>query len=233
MANIEELEIERLEAKFDIKKPSIPLRSVYNSILARKKNANYCCDYFNRYCQKQRIQTALYKAQEPDLIGHGFDYNIFNRPLFRCVFHSLVSNNISRIDNLEKVMLELFPNELDKYVDDVKSFSFKKLCDDFPDERIALVVQAIFDDHQSFTKIQNLRDQMAHLTIDNILSNDPMLDEEDDLFVNADFTLSGRRESVADFAKSLNELLFRIEEQIFNCLMTHGKDCLNDVQNRQ
>jgi hypothetical protein len=45
------------------------------------------------------------------------------------------------------------------------------------------------------------------------------------------YTLSGQQEAIADFAKNLNELLLKIEEQIFNCLLTHGKDCLNDVKN--
>jgi hypothetical protein len=232
MLNIEELEIERLETTFGFKKPNIPLRSLYNTILARMKNANYCCEYFNRYYQKQKVQKALYDAKEPDLIVQGFNYNIFNRYIFRCVFHSLVSNNVSRIDNLEKVMLELFPDELNKYLSDPKSFSFKKLCEDFPNKNITSTFQSIFEDHHSFTKVQRLRDQMAHSTIDNILDNDPMLDEEDDYFVKPDFTLSGKKEIVADFAKSLNELLLKIEEKVFNCLMTYGKDCLNDVRNR-
>ena len=123
-------------------------------------------------------------------------------------------------------MLELFPDKLNKYINNPKSFSFKKLCEEFPDRKITAVLQAIVDDHHSFTKVQKLRDQMVHSTIDNILDNDPMLDEEDDYFVKPDFTLSGKKEDVADFAKSLNELLFKIEEQIFNCLMTYGKDCL-------
>ena len=232
MLNIEELEIERLETTFGFKKPNIPLRSLYNTILARMKNANYCCEYFNRYYQKNKVQKALYDVKEPDLIGQEFDYNIFNRPIFRCVFHSLVSNNVSRIDNLEKVMLELFPDELNKYLSDPKSFSFKKLCEDFPNKNITSILQAIFDDHQSFTKVQRLREQMVHSTIDNILGNDPMLDEEDKCFINPDFSHSGKKEVVADFAKSLNELLSKIEEKVFNCLMTYGKDCLNDVRNR-
>jgi hypothetical protein len=231
MLNIEELEIDKLEAKFGFNKPVILLRNLYTTILARKKNANYCCEYFNRYYQKRKIQDALYAAKEPDLIGQGFDYNIFNRSLFRCVFYSLVSNNISRIDNLEELMLELFPDELSKYSGDAKSFSFKKLCEDFPDKNITSVLQTIFTDYYSFRKVQKLRDQMAHSTIDNILDNDPMLDEEDDFFITPDFTLSGKKEGVADFAKSLNELLSKIEDKVFNCLMTHGKDCLNNVRN--
>jgi hypothetical protein len=123
-------------------------------------------------------------------------------------------------------MLELFPDKLDKYTDDRKSFSFKKLCEDFPGTIITSILQAIFDDHQSFVKIQNLRNQMEHSTIDNILHNDPMLDEEDDFSITPDFRLSEKEEGVADFAKSLNELLSKIEEQIFSCLITHGKDCL-------
>ena len=106
------------------------------------------------------------------------------------------------------------------------------MCEEFPDRKITAVLQKTFDDHKSFTKVQKLRDQMAHSTIDNILDNDPMLYEEDDCFVKSDFTLSGKKEDVADFAKSLNELLLKIEEKVFNCLMTYGKDCLNDVRNR-
>ncbi len=232
MLNIEELEIEKLETKFGFKKPNRPLRNLYETILARKKNANYCCQYFNRYLQKHKVQKALYYSEDSDLIDQGFNYNIFNRSILRCVFYSLVGNNVSRIDNLEEVMLELFPEELSKYTNNHKSFSFKKLCEEFPDRNITAVLQKTFDAHKSFTKVQKLRDQMAHSTIDNILDNKPMVDEEDDCYVNKDFTLSGEKESVADFAKSLNELLLKIEEKIFNCLMTYGKDCLNDVKNR-
>ena len=232
MLNIEELEIEKLETIFGFDKPNKPLRNLYDTILARKKIANYCCEYFNRYYQKQKVQKALYDVKEPDLIGQGFNYNIFNRSILRCVFHSLVSNNVSQIDNLEKVMLELFPDELGKYRDDPKSFSFKKLCEEFPDKNITLVVQTIFYDHQSFIKIKRLREHIQHSTIDNILINDPGIHEEDEYFINPDYTLSGEKEFVADFAKSLNELLLKIEEKVFKCLMTYGKDCLNDVKNR-
>ena len=118
---------------------------------------------------------------------------------------------------------------MNKYINDPKSFSFKKLCEEFPNKNITSALQNVFDDHHSFTKVQKLRDQMAHSTIENILINNPMLHEEDDFFVNSDFTLSGREESIAEFGKNLNELLFKIEEQIFNCLMTHGTNCLNNV----
>ena len=220
------LDIERLETAFGFKKPNISLRSLHDTILARTKNANYCCEYFNRYYQKHTVQNALYNTKEPDLVGQGFNYNIFNRSIFRCVFYSLVGNNVSRVDNLEKVILELFPEELDKYSSDPKSFSFKKLCEDFPCKKITLILQAIFGDHPGFTRIQALRQQIAHSTIDNILINDPNLHEEDDYYIHPDYTLSEKKEGVADFSKSLNELLFKIEEQIFNCLMTYGKDCL-------
>jgi len=224
------LNIEHLEAVFDFKKPRI--RDICNTILARRKNATYCCEYFNRYDQKHKLQRVLHKAQESNLIGQEFDYNIFNRSILRCVFYSLVNNNVSRIDNLRDVMLELFPDELSKYTDDPKSFNFKKLCDDFPNKKITSILQGILDDHHGFTRIQKLRNQMAHSTIDNILMNDPGLDEEDECFINPNFTLSGRKEGVADFAISLNELLSKIEDKVFDCLMTHGKDSLNDLQNR-
>ncbi len=224
------LNIERLEAAFDFKKPRI--RNICNTILARRKNANYCCEYFKRYDQKHEVQQVLYTATVSNLIGQGFDYNIFNRSILRCVFYSLVSNNVSRIDNLEEMMLELFPDELNKYTNDPKSFSFKKLCEEFPNKNITSALQDIFDEHHSFRKVQKLRDQIEHSTIDNILDNDPMLDEENDCFIKPDFTLRGEKEDVADFAKSLNELLMKIEDQVFNCLMIHGKDCLSDMRNR-
>lgn len=224
------LNIEHLEAAFDFKKPNI--RNICNTVLARRKSARYCCEYFSRYDQKQKVGRMLHTAIESNLIDQEFDYNIFSRAILRCVFYSLVINNVSRIDNLEEVILELFPDELSKYTTDPKSFSFKKLCKEFTDKNITSVLQNIYVDHHSFTKVQKLRNQMAHSTIDNILDNDPMLDEEDDYFVKPDFTLSGKKESVADFAKSLNELLLKIEEEVFNCLMTYGKDCLNDVRNR-
>jgi len=224
------LNIEHIEAAFDFKKPKI--RNIFETILARRKNANYCCEYFKKYEQKHKVGQVLRQAIESNLIDQEFEYNIFSRAILRCVFYSLVNNNVSRIDNLEEVMLELFPDELSKYANKPKSFSFKKLCEEFPDRKITAVLQQTFDDHKSFTKVQRLRDQMAHSTIDSILVNDPMLYEEDDCFVQSDFTLSGKKESVADFAKSLNELLLKIEEKVFNCLMTYGKDCLNDVRNR-
>jgi len=226
------IDIEKLEAIFGFKKPNIALRSLCSTISAKMKNANYCCEYLSRYDQKLKVRDALRAAKELDLIGQGFEYNIFNRSMLRCVFYSLVGNNVSRIDNLEDVIFVLFREKLEKYVSDRKSFSFQKLCEDFPGKNITSVLQAILDDHQGFTRIQRLRNQMAHSTIDDILSNNPMLDEEDDCFINPNFTLSGKKEDVIDFAKSLNELLSKIEEQIFNCLMTHGKDCLNDVQNQ-
>jgi len=232
MLKIEELEIDKLEAKFGFKKPNNPLRNLYETILARKKNANYCCEYLNRYHQKRKVQKALYDSKELDLIEQGFNYNIFNRYILRCVFYSLVSNNVSRIDNLERIMLELFPDELGKYRDDPKAFSFKKLCEEFPGKNITLVLQAIFVDHHSFTKVKKLRERIQHSTIDGIFINDPGLHEEDDYFINPDYTLSGQKEAVDCFAKNLNGLLLKIEEQIFNCLMTHGKECLNDMQNR-
>ena len=226
MLNIEELDIDKLEATFCLKGPNKSLRSLYNTILARKKNANFCCEYFKRYLHKHKVQKALYDSKEPDLIVQGFSYNIFNRSILFCVFYALVSNNVSRIDNLESIFLELFRDELRKYANNPKSFSFKKLCEDFPDRKITAVLQKTFNYHKSFTKVQKLRDQMAHSTIDNILDNDPMLYEEDDYLIDPDYTLSGEKEDVVDFAKSLNELLLIVEEQVFNCLMTHGKDCL-------
>lgn len=226
MPNIEELEIDRLEAKFGFKKPNIYLRSLHETILARKKIANYCCEYFSRYNQKPKIRKALYYFKEHDLIEQGFDYNIFNRSILRCVFYSLVSNNVSRIDNLEEVILELFRDELGKYRDDPKSFSFKKLCEEFPDKNITLTLQKIFVDHLSFTKVKRLREKIQHSTIEGIFINDPGIHEEDDYFINPDYTISGQKEGVVDFAKSLNELLLKIEEQVFDCLMTYGKDCL-------
>jgi hypothetical protein len=219
------IDIEKLEAVFGFEKPNIHLRNLCDTILAKKKNANYCCEYFNRYDHKKKVQAVLNKAKAP-LIGQGFDYNIFNRSILRCVFYSLVSNNVSRIDNLEEIMLVLFPEELEKYSDDHKKFSFKKLCKEFPDRKISSVLQAIFDGECEFPKIQNLRDQIAHSTIDGIISNDALVHDEDDYFIDGKHTLSGEREKVADFVKSLNELLLKIEEQIFNCLLTHGKDCL-------
>jgi hypothetical protein len=219
------LNIEHLEAVFGFRRPRI--REICNTILARKKNANYCCEYFNRYKHKRQVQEAI--KGDPDLMGQGFDYNIFNRSILRCIFHSLVSNNISRVDNLEEMILELFPEELNKYTNDPKSFSFKKLSDEFPNKNITSALQDIFNYRSNFSKIQKLRDQMEHSTIDNILGNDPMLDEEDDCFIKPDFTLSGEREDVTDFAKNLNELLVKIEEKIFDCLMTHGKNSINDV----
>lgn len=168
------LNIECLEAVFDFKKPRI--RDICDTILARRKNATYCCEYFNKYDQKDDVQRVLFTTPESNLIGQGFDYNIFNRSILRCVFYSSVINNVSRIDNIEEVMLELFPDELSKYKNDRKSFSFKKLCEDFPNKNITSVLQTIFTDYYSFTKVQKLRDQMAHSTIDNILVNDPLLD---------------------------------------------------------
>jgi len=46
------LNIEHIEAAFDFKKPKI--RSIFETILARRKNANYCCEYFKKYEQKQK-----------------------------------------------------------------------------------------------------------------------------------------------------------------------------------
>jgi len=125
----------------------------------------------------------------------------------------------------------LLPDELGKYRDDPKSFSFNKLCEEFPGKNITLVLQAIFVDHHSFIKVKKLRERIQHSTIDSIFINDPALHEEDDYLINPDFTLSGNKEDVAFFAKSLNELLSKIEEKIFNCLMTYGKNCLSDVNN--
>jgi len=226
------IDIEQLEKAFGFKNPHRALRDLYNTIIAKRKDADYCYEYLNRYGHRRKVQDVLYMYGEPDLVGQGFDYNIFNRSMLRCVFYSLVSNNVSRIDNLEEIMLVLFPEELEKYSDDHKKFSFKKLCKEFPDRKISSVLQAIFDGEREFPKIQNLRDQIAHSTIDGIISNDALVHDEDDYFIDRKHTLSGEREKVADFAKSLNELLLKIEEQIFNCLLTHGKDCLNDVQNR-
>jgi len=218
------LNIEHIEVAFDFKKPKI--RNICETILARRKNASYCCEYFNRYNHKHKVQQALYAAREIDLIGQGFDYNIFNRSMFFCVFYSLVGNNVSRIDNLEDIMLVLFPEELKKYGSDRKLFSFQRLCEDFPGKNITSVLQIILEDHQGFSRIQNLRNQITHSTIDGVINNDTFVHDEDDYFINDKYTLSGGRERVADFAKSLNELLYKIEEQIFNCLMTYGKDCL-------
>ncbi len=69
MLNIEELEIERLEAKFGFNKPVIPIRSLYNTLLARKKDANYCCEYLNKYHKKNKVLRALYGSNDSDLIG--------------------------------------------------------------------------------------------------------------------------------------------------------------------
>ena len=107
MIDTEKLEevFEKVEAAFDFKKPKIALRSLFSTILAKMKNADYCCEYLNRYKQKHQVQNALYTARELrklNLIGQGFDYNIFNRSLLRCVFYSLVGNNVSRIDNLDQ-----------------------------------------------------------------------------------------------------------------------------------
>jgi hypothetical protein len=222
------LNIEYLAAVFGFKKPQI--KHIYSTILARRKNADYCCEYLNRYDQKLKVQEALIAAKVHDLFSKGFDYNIFNRSILRCIFYSVVSNNISRIDNLEEMMLELFPDDLVKYTNNPKSFSFKKLCEEYPNKYITSALIVIFEKHLGFGKVQKLRNQIEHSTLNNILDNDPMFDEEDDCFIKSDFTLSGEKEDLADFAKSLNVLLFEIEEQIFDCLMTHGKNCLNDVK---
>ena len=221
------LDIEKLETLFSLEGPAKKtFNSLCSTILAKRRTVDYCFEYFKKYKQKKNLELALYYAtKEFDFINKEINHNLFNRYVFRCIFYSLVGNNVSRIDNLKEVMLELFPDELSKHTNDPKSFNFKKLCKEFPNKKITSILQAFFDDHHGFTRIQKLRNQMAHSTIDNILMNDPGLDEEHECFINPDFTLSGRKEGVADFAMSLNELLSKIEEQIFNCLITNGKDC--------
>lgn len=59
MLNIEELDIEKLETLFDFKKPNRQLRTLHETILLRKKNANYCYEYFKRYGHKYKVQGAL------------------------------------------------------------------------------------------------------------------------------------------------------------------------------
>ncbi len=228
------INIEKLETLFSLKDPAKDsFNCLCSTILAKRKNVDYCFEYFKRYKQKNNLDQALHIAgREFGLIGKGFNYNLFNRSMLRCIFYSLVSNNVSRVDNLEGIMLILFPNELKSYAEKPNSFSFQELCDKFSNSNLTLALKPILIDNHGFTNIQNLRNQMEHSTIDNILENDPLLDDEDDYFVNSKLTLSGGKESVADVAESLNELLLKIEEKVFNCLMTYGKDCLNDVRNR-
>lgn len=227
------INIEKMEILFSLKDPAKDsFNCLCSTILTKRKNVDYCFEYFKRYKQKNDLDTALYIARrELDLIGKGFNYNLFNRSMLRCIFYSLVGNNVSRVDNLEGIMLILFPNELESYAENPKSFSFQELCGKFSNSNFTLALKPILIDNHGFTNIQKLRNQMEHSTSDNILENDPLIDDEDDCFVNSKLTLSGEKESVVDFAKSLNELLFKIEEQVFDCLMTHGKDCLNDRQN--
>jgi hypothetical protein len=198
-----------------------------DTIIAKRKNAEYCYEYLKRYKQKKEIQKALYFASENCLYlaGNEFDYNVFNRSIFWCVFYSLIGNNISRIDNLEGVMFELFPQKLSRY-DDRKEFSFYVLCKDFPEANIATILKPLFAKHSGLKNIQKLRNQMIHASVEDILHNDTLLHEEDAFYVNQNFTLSGNTENVIEFSRQLNDLLIEIENNLFVCLLNYGQDCL-------
>lgn len=223
--------IEKITKSFAINhKQERTFNCLCHTIIAKRNNAIYCYEYFKRYKQKKAFQRALHFASKEFpccLTDSEFDYNIFNRSNFRCIFYSLVGNNISRIDNLEKVMFVLFPDDLIRYSDQ-KVFSFDALCKDFQNTKITDALIPLFGKYSGLKNIQTLRNQMAHASMDDILKNDGLLHDEDTFEVNPSFTLSGNKEDIINFSERLNGLLFDIENTLFNCLLTHGKIGLNN-----
>lgn len=150
--------------------------------------------------------------------------------MFRCVFYSLIGNNVSRIDNLEEIILILFHQDLKNKYEDRKKFSFQAICKEIPKANISIKMQSLLDNNRGFKNIQSLRNQIAHASIEDILDHDPLLYDEDVFFVNPAFTLSETKEDIIKFSENINGLLKKIEDEIFNCLISYGKNCLKEGQ---
>ncbi len=208
------------------------LRTLYSTLEVKRRNVDYCLEYFRRCVHKNFVNQALYSYNSTglNLITEDFDYNLFNRPILNCVFYSLIGYNVSRIDNLEKIIILLFPTELQQYNDDRKTFSFAKLCSQFDSTNLIEILKPILTSNGNFKNIQELRNQMEHSSTENILINDTLCYNESDFFVDERFTLSTQKEHIVDFAQNLNVLLSTIEKELFRGIIAFGKDCLRKVQ---